>query len=51
MVVDVRFRVVGMVGGRVGSGVSSGVDWVFLLLCGRVQVAGRDVVVSVWMRL
>ena len=51
VVVDVRFRVVGMVGVGVSSGVSLGVGWVFLLLRGRVRVAGWGVVVRVWMRL
>ena len=51
VVVVVRFRVVGMVGGRVGSGMSLGVGWVFLLWRRRVLVVGWDVLVRVWTRV
>ena len=40
VVVGVRFRVVGIVGGGVGSSMSLGVYWVLLLLRERVRVAG-----------
>ena len=46
-VVDVRFRVVGMVVWGVGSGMTVGVGRVFLLMSERVRVAGCGGVVRV----
>ena len=51
VVVVVRFRVVGMVDGRVGSGMSLEVGWVCLLRRERVREAVWGVVVRLCMRL
>jgi hypothetical protein len=51
VVVVVRFRVVGMVGGRVGSGMSLEVGWVCLLRRERVRGATWGVLVRLCMRL